>query len=113
MGTVSYESARQYSEPQPGHRWIEYELPSDTLQTIPNSDRLTPPPPYIPLQEAELPPLPPPPVIELSEEQRRVLRLVESGKNIFFTGPAGKLACPLFKIRNECITFQEPENQFY
>ncbi|KAG2049871.1 hypothetical protein BDR06DRAFT_687421 [Suillus hirtellus] len=89
MGTVSYESARQYSEPQPGRRWIEYELPSDTLQTIPDSDRLTPPPPYILLQEAELPPLPPPPVIELSEEQRRVLRLVESGKNIFFTGPAG------------------------
>lgn len=83
-------SARQYPEPQLGCRWIEYESPLNTLQTIPNSDRHTPPPPYIPLQEAELPPpLPPPPAIKLSEEQQRVLRLVESGKNIFFTGPAG------------------------
>lgn len=90
MGTAFGESARRYSEPRLGCRWIEYESPSNALQTIPNSDRLTPPPPYIPLQDAELPPLPPPsPVIELSEEQRRVLRLVESGKNIFFTGPAG------------------------
>jgi len=93
--TVPFESARRYPEPQPACRWIEYESPLNALQTIPNSDRLTPPPPYIPLQEAELPPLlPPPPEIELSEEQQRVLRLVESGKNIFFTGPAGKLACP-------------------
>ncbi|KIK47896.1 hypothetical protein CY34DRAFT_147861 [Suillus luteus UH-Slu-Lm8-n1] len=89
--TVFHESARRrYPETQPGCRWIEYELPLNTLQTIPNSDRVTPPPPYVPLQEAELPPpLPPPPDIELSEEQRRVLRLVECGKNIFFTGPAG------------------------
>ncbi|KAG2142548.1 PIF1-like helicase-domain-containing protein [Suillus cothurnatus] len=88
--TVPFESARRYPEPQPACRWIEYESPLNALQTIPNSDRLTPPPPYIPLQEAELPPLlPPPPEIELSEEQQRVLRLVESGKNIFFTGPAG------------------------
>lgn len=90
--TVSYESARRYPEPQPGCRWIEYESPLNALQMIPNSDRLMPPPPYNPLQEAkvELPPPPPPlPEIELSEEQQRVLRLVESGKNIFFTGPAG------------------------
>lgn len=88
--TVSFESARRYPEPQPDCHWIEYESPLNTPQTIPNSGRLTPPPPYIPLQEAELPPpLPPPPEIELSEEQQRVLRLVESGKNIFFTGPAG------------------------
>lgn len=89
--TVFHESVRRrYPEAQPGCRWIEYESPLNTLQTVPNSDRITPPPPYVPLQEAELPPpLPPPPDIELSEEQRRVLRLVESGKNIFFTGPAG------------------------
>lgn len=87
---VSFESARRYPEPQPDCRWIEYESPLNTPQMTPNGGRLTPPPPYIPLQEAELPPpLPPPPEIELSEEQQWVLRLVESGKNIFFTGPAG------------------------
>jgi ATP-dependent DNA helicase PIF1 len=58
------------------------------------------------LQEAELPPpLPPPPDIELSEEQRRVLRLVESGKNIFFTGPAGKFPCPLFEDKESTHSF--------
>jgi ATP-dependent DNA helicase PIF1 len=95
--TVSYQAgARLYPEPQPGRRWSEYELP---LNTRSDSNRLTPPPPYVPFgqynvpKEPELPPPPPPPPeIELSEEQKRVLQLVHNGKNIFFTGPAGKLA---------------------
>lgn len=33
--------------------------------------------------------------IRLSDEQKKVLRIVRSGKNVFFTGPAGMLA--LFK----------------
>jgi hypothetical protein len=96
--TVSFQTgARMYPDPQPGDHWVEYESPSNTLQAMPNSDRLTPPPPYVPLRqyniprEPELPPpLPPQPAVELSEEQKRVLRLVQNGKNIFFTGPAGK-----------------------
>lgn len=105
--TVFHESARRrYPEAQPGCRWIEYESPLNTLHMIPNSDRVTPPPPYVPLPEAELPPpLPPPPDIELSEEQRRVLRLVENGKNIFFTGPAGKFSYPLFEEKESTHSF--------
>lgn len=46
------------------------------------------------IQEASRGPAPqvPPvvePAIELSQEQKEVLKLVKSGKNIFFTGPAG------------------------
>ncbi|OJA07958.1 hypothetical protein AZE42_05930 [Rhizopogon vesiculosus] len=95
--TISYQTgARPYPEPQPGRRWFEYESPLNTRHARPNGDRLTPPPPYIPLarynmpREPELPPpLPPQPAVELSEEQKQVLRLVQNGKNIFFTGPAG------------------------
>lgn len=29
------------------------------------------------------------PAVELSDEQRGILKLVKSGRNIFFTGPAG------------------------
>lgn len=37
------------------------------------------------------PPLPvEEPSIELSDEQNNVLKLVKSGQNIFFTGPAGE-----------------------
>ena len=98
--TVSFQAgARPYPEPQLCRLWTEYDSPLNTVRAIPNSERrLTPPPPYIPSEshdvppEPELPPpLPPQPEIELSEEQKRVLRMVQNGKNIFFTGPAGKL----------------------
>ncbi|OAX43612.1 hypothetical protein K503DRAFT_107676 [Rhizopogon vinicolor AM-OR11-026] len=88
---------RPYPGPQPDRRWSEYESPLNTRHARPNGDRLTPPPPYIPLarydvpREPEIPPplLPPQPAVELSEEQKQVLRLVQNDKNIFFTGPAG------------------------
>lgn len=38
----------------------------------------------------EPPPLPvAEPSIDLSDEQKKILKLVKSGRNIFFTGPAG------------------------
>lgn len=104
---VSFQTgARLYPEPQLGRRWIEYESPLNTPHARSNSDRLTPPPPYVPVRHCDVarepelpPPLPPQPEIELSEEQRRVLQMVQNGKNIFFTGPAGKLACFLTFIK--------------
>ncbi|KAG1749646.1 PIF1-like helicase-domain-containing protein [Suillus paluster] len=104
--TISY-GARRYPEHQPGCRWVEYESPLNRPLARPHSDRLTPPPPYIPLQEPQLPPpLPSQPAVDLSEEQKRVLRLVQNGKNIFFTGPAGKLAWLLiFKISGQRTIF--------
>jgi hypothetical protein len=113
--TVFHESARRrYSEAQPGCRWIEYESPLNTLHTIPNSDRVTPPPPYVPLQEAELPPpLPPPPDIELSEEQQRVLRLVKMAKTYSSQVQLVSFHVRFLKRRNQRTIFQEPENLFY
>lgn len=42
-------------------------------------------------EKFEVKAIPPPaePSIELSDEQKNILKLVKSGRNIFFTGPAG------------------------
>lgn len=42
---------------------------------------------------SEIPPVNPAPgpPVQLSPEQQKVLSVVKSGKNVFFTGPAGKL----------------------
>lgn len=42
-------------------------------------------------EQVEVNAAPPPaePSVELSDEQKNVLKLVKSGRNIFFTGPAG------------------------
>lgn len=46
----------------------------------------------VPRERPKDEPFPPPaaePAIELSEEQKNILKMVKSGRNIFFTGAAG------------------------
>ncbi|KAH7929349.1 hypothetical protein BV22DRAFT_131930 [Leucogyrophana mollusca] len=89
---VSSAIPHQYPGPSSTSAWTEYESPlngqnqpGSSGAQLSSQSALQPgaaqgPPP---------PPQPPRPVINLSAEQRFVLDKVLSGKNIFFTGPAG------------------------
>lgn len=66
------------------------------------------------LAEAKAAPPSAEPTVELSDEQKNILKLVKSGRNIFFTGPAGD-AMPRIVHEGQCVDhhLQVLESRFY